>query len=77
MARGLLPTPTASSHWLAHPEFNAAVADFLTREGVAMEGYLDELAEHSVQPKQPRRRPERPRASPHSRAVFALERRQG
>ena len=21
MARGLLPTPTASSHWLAHPEF--------------------------------------------------------
>ena len=54
MARGLLPTPTASSHWLAHPEFNAAVADFLTREGVAMEGYLDELAEHSpFKPKQP------------------------
>jgi len=47
MARGLLPTPTASSHWLAHPAFADAVNDFLAREGEAMSGYLDELNEHA------------------------------
>jgi uncharacterized protein len=46
MARGLMPTPTASSHWLAHPAFADAVNDFLAREGEAMSGYLDELNEH-------------------------------
>ncbi|MFN3860633.1 MAG: GNAT family N-acetyltransferase [Roseateles sp.] len=47
MARGLLPTPTASSHWLAHPAFAEAVNDFLAREGEAMAGYLSELNEHA------------------------------
>nr|WP_268151518.1 peptidogalycan biosysnthesis protein [Pelomonas aquatica] len=47
MARGLMPTPTASSHWLAHPTFADAVNDFLAREGAAMSGYLDELNEHA------------------------------
>lgn len=46
MARGLMPTPTASSHWLAHPTFSDAVNDFLAREGAAMSGYMDELNEH-------------------------------
>jgi predicted N-acyltransferase len=46
MARGLMPTPTASSHWLAHPSFADAVNDFLAREGQAMQGYVNELAEH-------------------------------
>ena len=46
MARGLMPTPTASSHWLAHPAFADAVNDFLAREGEAMAGYMDELNEH-------------------------------
>ena len=46
MARGLMPTPTASSHWLAHPAFAEAVNDFLAREGQAVAGYLDELGEH-------------------------------
>jgi len=46
MARGLLPVTTHSSHWLAHPEFRAAVSEFLTREGRAMESYVNELAEH-------------------------------
>ncbi len=46
MARGLMPTPTASSHWLAHPAFADAVNDFLAREGEAMTGYLSELNEH-------------------------------
>ena len=47
MARGLMPTPTASSHWLAHPSFASAVDDFLAREGEAMSGYMDELHEHA------------------------------
>ncbi|PTT93282.1 GNAT family N-acetyltransferase [Pelomonas sp. HMWF004] len=47
MARGLMPTPTASSHWLAHPAFAEAVNDFLAREGEAMSGYLGELNEHA------------------------------
>ncbi|MFG6414796.1 GNAT family N-acetyltransferase [Roseateles sp. DC23W] len=47
MARGLMPTPTASSHWLAHPAFSDAVNDFLAREGEAMTGYLSELNEHA------------------------------
>ena len=47
MARGLMPTPTASSHWLAHPAFADAVNDFLAREGQAMAGYIDELGEHA------------------------------
>jgi len=45
MARGLLPVQTWSAHWLAHPRFAAAVADFLEREGAGVEQYLDELTE--------------------------------
>ena len=41
-----MPTPTASSHWLAHPSFADAVNDFLAQEGQAMAGYLSELNEH-------------------------------
>jgi len=46
MARGLMPVPTHSSHWLAHPDFRDAVGDFLAREGQAMRGYVNELEEH-------------------------------
>ncbi|MBC7994755.1 MAG: N-acetyltransferase [Rhizobacter sp.] len=45
MARGLLPVQTWSAHWLAHPQFAQAVAEFLEREGAGMESYLDELNE--------------------------------
>jgi uncharacterized protein len=45
MARGLLPVQTWSAHWLAHPQFAAAVGDFLEREGAGMAGYIDELNE--------------------------------
>jgi predicted N-acyltransferase len=45
MARGLLPVQTWSAHWLAHPQFSEAVGDFLKREGMAIEGYIDELNE--------------------------------
>jgi hypothetical protein len=47
MARGLLPVGTQSAHWLAHPQFSAAVADFLQREGQGVAAYVDELREHS------------------------------
>ena len=45
MARGLLPTPTASSHWLAHPAFARAVDEFLLAERSGMAQYVDELNE--------------------------------
>ncbi len=47
MARGLLPVGTRSAHWLAHPQFSQAVADFLAREGQGIEAYVNELREHS------------------------------
>ena len=47
MARGLLPVGTRSAHWLAHPQFSRAVADFLSREGQGVAAYVNELHEHS------------------------------
>ena len=46
MERGLLPVAAASAHWLAHPQFAQAVAEFLQREGKAVAGYIDELDLH-------------------------------
>ena len=46
MARGLMPVATHSAHWLAHPQFREAVADFLAQEGEAMSEYIDELERH-------------------------------
>lgn len=47
IARGLLPVETCSTHWLAHPEFAAAVEDFLSRETHGMAHYVTELNERS------------------------------
>jgi uncharacterized protein len=47
MARGLLPVATASAHRLAHPQFARAVAEFLDREGRAVEDYLGELEQRA------------------------------
>ncbi|HWS74393.1 MAG TPA: GNAT family N-acetyltransferase [Quisquiliibacterium sp.] len=47
MARGFLAEPTRSMHWLAEPAFYDAVDRYLAREGQAIDGYLDELAERS------------------------------
>jgi predicted N-acyltransferase len=47
LARGFLPTPTWSAHWLRHPRFAGAVESFLARESRGVERYIDELAEHS------------------------------
>ncbi|MGF1528739.1 MAG: GNAT family N-acetyltransferase [Candidatus Competibacterales bacterium] len=43
ISRGFLPTLTHSAHWLAHPEFHRAVADFLDREGPAVRDYAKQL----------------------------------
>ncbi|MFZ4623618.1 MAG: GNAT family N-acetyltransferase [Rhodoferax sp.] len=47
LARALLPVTTRSAHWLAHPQFFAAIDDFLTRERAGIGHYIDELKEHS------------------------------
>jgi predicted N-acyltransferase len=47
MARGLLPVRTTSAHWLRHPRFAAAVADFLASERAGLARYIDELGERS------------------------------
>ena len=47
MARALMPVPTYSAHWLAHPAFADAVERFLERETAGVNNYLDHLAERS------------------------------
>jgi len=47
LARGFLPAVTHSAHWLRHPQFTHAVADFLLREQRGVEHYVDELNEHT------------------------------
>lgn len=43
MARGFLPQKTWSAHWLAHPGFADAVANFLEQEADGIDSYMDEL----------------------------------
>ena len=47
LARGMLPAPTQSAHWIEDPVFNPAIADFLQRETPFIDQYLDELLAHS------------------------------
>jgi predicted N-acyltransferase len=47
MARGLMPVQTSSVHWLAHPQFAEAVAQFLARESKGVAHYIDELQDRS------------------------------
>jgi predicted N-acyltransferase len=47
MARGLLPTPTYSAHWVTDRRFAKAIADFLEAETEGIERALDELEEHT------------------------------
>jgi predicted N-acyltransferase len=47
LARGFLPVTTHSLHWLRHPQFAQAVADFLAREQRGVAHYVDELNEHA------------------------------
>jgi predicted N-acyltransferase len=45
LARGLMPVETCSAHWLSHPQFAAAVEEFLEREGRGVRHYVAELNE--------------------------------
>jgi predicted N-acyltransferase len=47
MARALMPTGTASAHWIAHPGFAEAIGRFLDREREGVAQYLDVLGQHS------------------------------
>ena len=47
MARALMPVPTYSAHWLAHPAFADAVERYLERESAGVNHYLEHLAERS------------------------------
>ncbi len=47
ISRGFLPTPTWSAHWIANPEFRQAIDDFLRRETLGMQHYIESLGEHS------------------------------
>lgn len=47
MARGLLPTPTRSQHWLADPRFADAVGRFTEEEQAAVAAYEESLVARS------------------------------
>ncbi len=47
LARGFLPYPTCSYHWIQQPNFKQAIAQFLQREQHMMHDYVDELNERS------------------------------
>ena len=54
LARGYLPVPTYSAHWIADPALRRAVADYLKRERAAVARQIALLGEESPyrQPKQ-------------------------
>ena len=47
LARGYLPAPTYSAHWIAHPGLRSAVAQFLSAETPAVVQEAEVLAEFS------------------------------
>ena len=47
IARGLLPVPTHSAHWIGDPRFADAIADFLDQETRAVNAYRDVLDDHT------------------------------
>lgn len=47
LARGFLPVSTHSAHWLRHPEFARAVADYLHEEQSSVVDYIGALQTHS------------------------------
>jgi predicted N-acyltransferase len=46
VARGFVPQPTWSCHWLRDREFHRAVGSFLARETHHVDAYIDEVGEH-------------------------------
>jgi predicted N-acyltransferase len=46
--RGFVPIRTWSVHWLRDAGFSRAVADFLQRETVAIDRYVEDVAAHTA-----------------------------
>ena len=46
LARGFSPTETWSAHWLSHPQFAAAIDNYLERERAHIDEYMDSAREH-------------------------------
>ncbi|MHB1515215.1 MAG: GNAT family N-acetyltransferase [Acidiferrobacteraceae bacterium] len=57
LSRGLLPAPTYSAHWLSHPDFGQAIADFLMHEHRGVEYHMHELNEHGPFKRGPGQKP--------------------
>lgn len=47
LARGFLPTSVYSQHWVADPQFRAALRDWCARERLDVAGYQQALLRHS------------------------------
>jgi len=47
VARGFLPTPTWSAHWIDHEGFRTAIDHFLEQETRAMTGYMRDMSGRS------------------------------
>ena len=47
VSRGFTPVSTWSAHWLAHPEFLAAIGDYLDEETRHVDSYMDAIDAHS------------------------------
>ena len=46
VARGFVPQPTWSCHWLRDADFHRAVGSFLARETRHVDAYMDEVGDH-------------------------------
>ncbi len=46
ISRGFVPTETWSAHWLSHPQFAAAIDDYLDRERHYIDEYMDAARQH-------------------------------
>jgi predicted N-acyltransferase len=47
ISRGFMPVFTWSAHWLAQPEFLAAIGDYLDEEARHVDRYMDAVDEHA------------------------------
>lgn len=47
VSRGFLPVTTHSAHWLAHPQFAAAIGDYVEREAAGVDEYMRHIDAHS------------------------------
>ena len=47
ISRGFVPVTTWSAHWLQHPEFFSAIADYLDEEGRHVDQYMQAVDDHS------------------------------